>query len=212
MLEGGFSSTQGPESGPEVHVLSDGDIEENRVDQEILSPDEARAKKARSGENQNIKWMADSGANCHVCRERDSFISYKQYASPRVTTGATSGSEVHACGVGTVCIKLAVEKLQEIRIDGKRNKKPSPTDQFIYIMLRGVIYSPAMSRNYLDTTALRKTEGGVITIVGDNKSNRIIAGHTELQYTMEEADGQELSGHFCPLKSTVASRGSRYIP
>ena len=136
------------------------------------------------------------------------FISYKQYASPRVITGATSGSEVHAYGVGTVCIKLAAEKLQKIRIDGVRNKKPSPTDQHIYIMLRGVIYAPAMSRNYLNTTALRKTEGGVITIVGDSKSNRIIAGHIKLQYTLEEEDGQEfVVGSFLSVDKYRSSWG-----
>ena len=49
-----------------------------------------------------------------------------------------------------------------------------------------------MSRNYIDTTRVRKTPGGMITIVGDQVGNRIIAGHTALQYTMEENNGNEL--------------------
>ena len=180
-----------PTSGPEVHGLSEGEIEESRADNETLSKDERTAKKTKTGDSRSMRWMADSGANCHVSRDRDSFITYKQYSSPRVITGATSGTEVHAYGVGTVCIKLAAEKIQPVRLNGSRRNKPQKSDQYIYIMLQGVIYAPSMSRNYLNTTALRKTEGGVINIVGDIVSNRVIAGTMGLQYTMEEADGQE---------------------
>ena len=95
-----------------------------------------------------------------------------------------SGDPVLAYGVGTVIIKLKAEKLQNIEPTGRKHNKPRPANDFIYIQLSGVIWAPLMSRNYIDTTRIRKTQGGIITMVGDQVGNRIIAGHVSLQYTL----------------------------
>ena len=178
--------------GAEINGLTDGEIEEKRANDENLTADEREHKRARTDDTDLELWsMGDSGANCHVMKDRAAFVTFKSYNTPRTITGATSGDPVLAYGVGTVIIKLKAEKLQNIELTGRARNKPRPANDFIYIQLSGVIWAPSMSRNYIDTTRIRKTPGGMMTMVGDHVGNRIIAGHVSLQYTLEESNGNE---------------------
>ena len=66
-----------------------------------IPKDEEEGAQANA-QDENVKWLLDSGANVHVCKEKWAFITYREQGSRMKTTGG----EAIVAGTGTVKVKV----------------------------------------------------------------------------------------------------------
>ena len=150
-----------------------------------------RAPKRRRHRSESRRMLVDSGTNRHVSNDLDDFVKYKAFTSPRVVTCA-NGSTIYAKGIGEMVIALPAEKLQQHVF--AQESRPAPEKQpgeWLYLHLGAVLYVPGFQKPYLDTTQIRRSAGGNISIVGDMRSNRIIDHRRCIQSTLTEINGNE---------------------
>ena len=141
---------------------------------------------ATTGENQTRRtdWIIDSGASCHMCWERDVFLTYKKLSNSTVKLG--NGRTVSAAGEGIV-------KLKVHRADGKE----------VTLKLHRVLHVPEMSVNLLsvkdvtdrgfrlmftENSCQIQTESGKIVAEGVKRGNLyLLDGKSERAGSIDEA-------------------------
>ena len=100
-------------------------------------PEDEEGGDQANAQDENLKWLLDSGANVHVCKAKWAFTTYKEQGSRMRTTGG----EAIVAGVGTVKVKAG-------------NK---------ILTLKNVRHAPDSHINILSlTNFVQKTEGKAI--------------------------------------------------
>ena len=129
----------------------------------IDHPKSKRRRVSSSLEDMSFDAMVDSGTNVHITNDNKAFISYNEFPNERYVSCA-SGTHSVAKGVGTVCIALDAVPTRSSA------PKAEPAPKTMYLLLHNVLYIPSMSRNYIDTTQVRKANASSMHIVGDRNA------------------------------------------